>query len=48
MTGGASNWTFEVDGSNDLVIQYNGTSLFKLSSAGKLQILGDIETAATL
>jgi hypothetical protein len=48
MTAGASDWTFEVDGSNDLVIQYNGTSLFKLSSAGKLQILGDIETAATL
>lgn len=48
MSGGTSNWTFEVDGSNDLVIQYNGTSLFKLSSTGNLQISGDIETAATL
>ncbi|MEK9768164.1 MAG: hypothetical protein VW683_04495, partial [Betaproteobacteria bacterium] len=47
MSGGASNWTFEVDGSNNLVIQYGGTTLMKLSSSGDLQVAGDIEANAS-
>lgn len=44
MSGGVANWTFEVDGSNNLVIQYGGTTLMRLSSSGNLQVAGDLES----
>jgi hypothetical protein len=48
MSGGASNWTFEVDGSNRLVIQYGGTSLMRLDSSGNLTVIGDVTAFGSL
>jgi fructose-specific component phosphotransferase system IIB-like protein len=48
LTGGAQDWTFEVDGSNRLVIQYNGTSLARIDTSGNLVVAGDITTNGTL
>ena len=48
LSGGAQDWTFEVDGSNRLVIQYNGTSLARIDTSGNLVVAGDITTNGTL
>ena len=48
MSGGASNWTFEVDASNNLIIQYGGTSLMKLDSSGNLTVTGDVTAFGTI
>ena len=42
LTGGAQDWTFEVDGSNRLVIQYDGTSLARIDTSGNLVVAGDV------
>jgi fructose-specific component phosphotransferase system IIB-like protein len=48
LSGGTQDWTFEVDGSNRLVIQYNGTSLARIDTSGNLVVAGDITTNGTL
>ena len=48
LTGGAQDWTFEVDGSNRLVIQYNGTSLARIDTSGNLVVAGDVTAFGTL
>ncbi len=48
LTGGAQDWTFEVDGSNRLVIQYNGTSLARIDTSGNLVVKGDVTAFGTL
>ena len=48
LTGGAQDWTFEVDGSNRLVIQYNGTSLARIDTSGNLVVTGDVTAFGTL
>jgi hypothetical protein len=47
LTGGAQDWTFEVDGSNRLVIQYNGTSLARIDTSGNLVVAGDVTAFGT-
>lgn len=48
LSGGAQDWTFEVDGSNRLVIQYNGTSLARIDTSGNLVVAGDVTAFGTL
>ena len=48
LTGGAQDWTFEVDGSNRLVIQYNGTSLARIDTSGNLVVAGDVTSFGSL
>lgn len=48
LTGGAQDWTFEVDASNRLVIQYNGTSLARIDTSGNLVVTGDVTAFGTL
>jgi len=48
LTAGAQDWTFEVDGSNRLVIQYNGTSLARIDTSGNLTVTGDITAYGTI
>ena len=48
MTSGAQDWTFEVDGSNNLIVQYNGTSLMKLDSSGNLTVAGNVTAFGSL
>ncbi len=48
LSGGAQDWTFEVDGSNRLVIQYNGTSLARIDTSGNLVVAGDVTTFGSL
>ena len=48
LSGGTNDWTVEVDGSNNLVMKYNGTTVFKLSTAGNLQVADDVESDASL
>lgn len=48
MTSGASDWTFEVDASNNLIIQYGGTSLMKLDSSGNLTVAGNVTAFGSL
>ena len=48
LTGGAQDWTFEVDGSNRLVIQYNGTSLARIDTSGNLVVAGDVTAFGSL
>jgi hypothetical protein len=48
MTSGTVNWTFEVDGSNALIIQYGGTSLMKLDSSGNLTVAGNVTAFGSL
>lgn len=48
MTSGASDWTFEVDASNNLIIQYGGTSLLKLDSSGNLTVAGNVTAFGSL
>jgi hypothetical protein len=38
LTAGASDWSFEVDGSNNLIIKYGTNILFKLTTAGALTV----------
>lgn len=44
MSSGTVNWSFEVDGSNSLVIQYGGITVMKLSTSGNLQVAGDLQS----
>ena len=45
---GASKWTVELDtGDNDLNFKYNGTTVFKLSSAGAVIAADDITAFGT-
>lgn len=46
LTGAASDWSFAVDG-NDLVIQYNGADVFKLTTAGAIIAKDDITAFGT-
>ena len=46
--GGAQDWTFEVDSSNRLVIQYNGTSLARIDTSGNLIVAGDVTSFGSL
>ena len=39
---GSNDWTFEVDGSNNLLIKYSGTSKMKLDSSGNLTVVGNV------
>ena len=48
LTSGAQDWTFEVDGSNRLVIQYNGTSLARIDTSGNLVVAGDVTAFGSL
>ena len=48
LTAGAQDWTFEVDSSNRLVIQYNGTSLARIDTNGNLVVKGDVTAFGTL
>ena len=48
LSGGAQDWTFEVDGSNRLVIQYNGTSLARIDTSGNLVVAGDVTAFGSL
>ena len=45
---GASKWTIELDtGDNDLNFKYNGTTVFKLSSAGAVVAADNISAFGT-
>lgn len=48
MTSGTQDWTFEVDASNNLIVQYNGTSLMKLDSSGNLTVAGNVTAFGSL
>jgi hypothetical protein len=48
LTAGTQDWTFEVDTSNRLVIQYNGTSLARIDTSGNLVVTGDVTAFGTL
>ena len=48
MTSGTVNWTFEVDSSNALIIQYGGTSLMKLDTSGNLTVAGNVTAFGSL
>ena len=41
-TEGASDWTFEVDASNNLIIKYGTTTVLELTTAGALSVKDDI------
>ena len=47
LTEGASNWSFEVDTNNDLVIKYGTNTVFKLSTSGALTVENDITAFGT-
>jgi len=40
LTSGSSDWTFEVGGSNQLIIQYGGTTKFTVDSSGNVTASG--------
>jgi hypothetical protein len=42
MTAGASDWKFEVGASNEVLISYGGTNMFKLDSSGNLTVRGNV------
>ena len=48
MTAGTSDWKFEVNGSNELVISYGGTNLFKISTTGAVTAADDVTASGTL
>ena len=48
LTAGASDWSFEVDTNNDLVIKYGTNTVFKLSTAGTLTVESDINANQVL
>tara|TARA_R100001129_G_scaffold83988_1_gene57102 strand:- start:834 stop:1730 length:897 start_codon:yes stop_codon:yes gene_type:complete len=47
LTGGSSDWSFEVV-SNNLIIKYGGTSKAKLDTSGNFTVTGDIITEGTI
>jgi len=48
LTEGASDWVFEVDASNNLVIKYGTTTVLKLTTAGALTVKDDVTAFGTL
>ena len=42
LTAGASDWSFEVDGSSNLIIKYGTNTVFKLSTAGALTVENNV------
>jgi hypothetical protein len=42
MTAGVSDWKFEVGASNEVLISYGGTNMFKLDSSGNLTVRGNV------
>ena len=48
LTGGASDWTLNVDGSNNLNFQYNGTTVFRIQSDGAVKAIDDITAFGTM
>ena len=48
LTEGASDWVFEVDASNNLVIKYGTTTVLKLTTAGALTVADDVTAFGTL
>ena len=48
MTAGTSDWKFEVNASNELVISYGGTNLFKISTTGAVTAADDVTASGTL
>lgn len=42
MTAGASDWKFEIGASNEVLISYGGTNMFKLDASGNLTVRGNI------
>ena len=48
MTAGASDWKFEVDGSNQLIISYGGVNKMKLDASGNLTVTGDVTGYGTI
>lgn len=46
LTGATNDWTFALDG-DDLVIQYNGVDVFKLTTAGAIIAKDDITAFGT-
>ena len=48
MTAGASDWKFEVDGSNQLIISYGGVNKMKLDTSGNLTVTGDVTGYGTV
>ena len=48
MTAGASDWKFEVGASNEVLISYGGTNLFKLDSSGNLTVTGNVTGYGTI
>lgn len=47
LTGGASDWSFEVV-SNNLIIKYGGTSKAKLDTSGNLTVTGNVTAYGTI
>ena len=48
LTQGASDWAFEVDASNNLIIKYGTTTLLKLTTAGALTVADNVTAFGTL
>lgn len=48
LTEGTSDWVFEVDASNNLVIKYGTTTVLKLTTAGELTVADDVTAFGTL
>ena len=48
MTAGASDWKFEVGASNELIIYYGTTKLFKLDSSGNLTVKANVTAYGTV
>lgn len=42
MSAGTSDWKFEVGASNEVLISYGGTNMFKLDSSGNLTVRGNV------
>lgn len=47
MTAGSSAWKFEVGSSNELIIYYGSTKLFKLDSSGNLTVKANVTAYGT-
>jgi hypothetical protein len=48
MTAGASDWKFEINASNELIISYGGTNKMKLDSSGNLTVTGNVTAYGTV
>ncbi len=42
LTGGSSNWTFEVGNNDLLIVRYNGNGLFRIDSSGNVTAKGNV------